>query len=135
MKFKLSKLSLSRNQSSNKFFNILSPTKQNKEVDFCLDLNAFQEEEDQIREYCRECIKSIEENNFEEAHLLLNNKEITNDLLLSILEHLKTFVETDHYTIEFQGGKMSAKAEIWDCLHKENGEHGKRKKKKKNFFD
>eukprot|EP01080_Neovahlkampfia_damariscottae_P010836 gene10836-3456_t len=126
MKLKLSKLSLGITQSNNRLLNILSPLtpKKSKEIDFCLDLNAFQEEENQIREYCRECIRLIEENNLEKAYLLLNNKEISQNSIASLLTQLRIFVDTDHYTIEFQDGKMTAKAEIWDCLHRDEGESG-----------
>jgi hypothetical protein len=123
MKFKLSFNKKQNSKTDNKVSTPKTPL--SKKIDFCLNLESFQEEEEQIRNYCLNCIKAIEEKQYQEAFLLLNNREIDlENNSTGLLNRLKKFVATQHYTIIIENGKMTAKAEIWDYCHTENVENG-----------
>jgi hypothetical protein len=123
MKFKLSFNKKQNSKTENKVFSPKSPS--SKKIEFCLNLDSFQEDEEEIRNYCKKCIKAIEEKQYQQAYLLLNNKEIDlENNATALLNRLKKFVETRHYTIILENGKMTAKAEIWDYCHTDHVENG-----------
>lgn len=84
-----------------------------------MDLNSLCKEEEEAKKYVETILALLEQNNFDKAVHLINNKQITKDVLLEnkcIISNMKRFLNSEQLYIFTDNGLTTIRSEdVWVC--------------------